>query len=550
MATQSQYNNIKQQIDNIQSGINAYTKKNNINLTRNNNGSYTASPNNVNPTAIPADQLNSNVTPYKLPTPQTPNYGGMESIISSAVSNAQTTKQNDVTSAENAKNKSLEDLMSAVIDQSNISSSVDRTAQDEAKKKYDQFTSQLEAEQLANRRAIENLQKNNPQGLFGGALNDEINRINRDSLSKQADIAILQSAANRDYSTAAEIADRQVALKTEQGLARLEALKLFYNDNKETFNKLEERQYAEAIKKADREYQKELDTENEIKNIKLQALTNEAPASVISAISRATTFDEALSAAGRYGVDYISNRIKRASLEKSSLEISKLQKEINALDEPLDTYGLPNTTAGFATKLMASGKNDKQLDATERQSLSKARTVIGQLDALQSNIQKQRGTSVMKGKTRNLLEKFGLNADVGVINAQLQAITPNLARGTYGEVGVLTDNDIANYRKTLPRLDRPQDQNDAVLALTLKTVLNSMENTLSSAANSGINVSGWTQDYINIKNQINTIEDRIGVSKNAVDDLVAGNPNLAPAIKELYQNGFTDGEILEALNAR
>lgn len=508
-------------------------------------------PVNFAPTnTISANTLTANLQPYQLPTPQTPNYGGLEPLITSQISQGQITQQQNVDEAKQNKDRSLQDYLSAIVDSGNISSSVDRTAQDEAKKNVDKYTSQLEAEQLANRRAIENLQKNNPQGLFGGGLEQEVNRINRESLSKQADIAILQSAANRDYATAAEIADRQVQLKTEQSRANLEALRLFYQDNKETFDKQEDRLYSEAIKKADREYQKEVDEQNDIKSIKLQALQNEAPASVIAAISNAKTFDEALKASGKYGVDYISNRIKKASLTKSNLEIAKLQKEINGLDGDIDVSGLPNTAAGFATKLMASGKNDKNLDATERNSLSKARTVVNQLDALQSNIAKQQGTSVIKGKTKNLLEKFGLGADVGVINAQLQAITPNLARGTYGEVGVLTDADIANYRKTLPRLDRPQDQNDAVLALTLKTVLNSMENTLSSAANSGINVSGWTQDYLNIRKQINTIEDRIGVSRATVDSLIGQNPSLAPAIKELYQNGFSDGEILEALNAR
>jgi hypothetical protein len=56
--------------------------------------------------------------------------------------------------------------------------------------------------------------------------------------------------------------------------------------------------------------------------------------------------------------------------------------------------------------------------------------------------------------------------------AQINSVVPNIARGVYGEVGVLTDADIQNYAKTLPNIKSTEDTNKLVLAMTLKTMLN------------------------------------------------------------------------------
>lgn len=505
---------------------------------------------------ITTDQLQP-TQPFNLnlPRPQVPS-SGLESAVTGSVEaykaqgeQERAMREEAQKSSKNDLNNSINEIMGIQTEIGNVGNTIDRTMEDTARKEADRYTSEIEAEQLAVRRKIEALQKN-PQGMTMGAIADESNRLERDSLSKQADLAILQNSALRNYTTAKDIADREVQNKLEPLKIKLENLKFFYAEHKEQFNKEDDRLYSEKIKDEQRAIDKEENLQNQISSIKLEAAKNGAPASVLNKLSQAKTFDEALIGAGQYASDYLGLAIKRATLNKTNAELTQLNNAINASKIPINTTGLPNTTAGFVTKLMASGANKKDLDATERQSLSKARTVIGQLDSLQTNISGQNKTGFIKGKTNNLLEKFGLNADVGVINAQLQAVVPNLARGTYGEVGVLTDNDIANYRKTLPRLDRPQDQNDAVMALTLKTVLNSIENTLSTASNSNINVSGWTNDYLTIKNKINEIEDRIGVSKTAVNELVAQDPNLAGVIKEMYQNNFTDGEILEFLNAR
>jgi hypothetical protein len=62
------------------------------------------------------------------------------------------------------------------------------------------------------------------------------------------------------------------------------------------------------------------------------------------------------------------------------------------------------------------------------------------------------------------------DTDAQTLKAQLQSLIPNLARGVYGEVGVLTDNDIHLYSQTVPNLKGTEDVNKAILAMTLQTV--------------------------------------------------------------------------------
>lgn len=82
------------------------------------------------------------------------------------------------------------------------------------------------------------------------------------------------------------------------------------------------------------------------------------------------------------------------------------------------------------------------------------------------------------------------NEKAQLIKAQLQSIVPNLARGVYGEVGVLTDADIANYMKTIPNLTSTEDLRNAVLEMTKRTIGRSLETKLRTYAGT-YDVSGY-----------------------------------------------------------
>lgn len=263
---------------------------------------------------------------------------------------------------------------------------------------------------------------------------------------------------------------------------------------------------------------------------------------------------EVAMALGKYGGDYLGDLVKRSTLakneadvRKTNAEYEKTMKEIKILGQAPAVTAPAGTNANFIQNMAASAVNKESLSQTERTAVTKNLTVLDQLDSLQSNIAKQNNDGFIKGKVNNIMAAIGQNADVGTINSQLQAIVPNLARGVYGEVGVLTDNDIANYRKTLPNLTMPKDQNDAVLALTLKAVQKNLKNTLETAANSKMDVSRFAPQYQEVTNKINEINDRIGVSKQEVIDYGKKNPQTQKMISDLSAQGYKPSQILQIL---
>lgn len=164
----------------------------------------------------------------------------------------------------------------------------------EAKREYDEFASKLEQEQLRLRRETEKLRETNPGGALESGLNFRLQDIERKSLSKQADIAILGNAAGRRYDTALSIAKDKVEMLLAPKKAELEGLKYIQENNKAfqtaEFSNLLSRKNAEIAKE-----EKTLDT---IENIKIEAAKNGL--TNFGAFSNVKTIDEALTAASGY----------------------------------------------------------------------------------------------------------------------------------------------------------------------------------------------------------------------------------------------------------
>jgi hypothetical protein len=56
------------------------------------------------------------------------------------------------------------------------------------------------------------------------------------------------------------------------------------------------------------------------------------------------------------------------------------------------------------------------------------------------------------------------------IKAELQGLVPKVARGIFGEVGVLTDTDIKNYIQTLPNIKQTASAQDIIMLSMLDTI--------------------------------------------------------------------------------
>jgi len=146
----------------------------------------------------------------------------------------------------------------------------------------------------------------------------------------------------------------------------------------------------------------------------------------------------------------------------------------------------------------AGGSNPSDAFKT---SFEKGINVISQIGDLQSTIKKE-ATGPIEGIIRS---KNPYDTKAQQIKAQLSALVPNLARGVYGEVGVLTDQDVAQYAKTLPNLTSTEDVNKLILGSTIRSVQRSLENKLKVQAGSGTDVSGLLSTYQQVKAQADAL---------------------------------------------
>jgi len=174
----------------------------------------------------------------------------------------------------------------------------------------------------------------------------------------------------------------------------------------------------------------------------------------------------------------------------------------------------------------------KDLSEGTMQRFEKTANVIYQVenlnDALKSSERKLK--KIDAGPIVGFLKKKNpWSTDAQELNAILQGTIPNLARGVFGEVGVLTDRDVELYRKTLPNLQQTEDVQKSVTALTLRTLRTSMENQIKIQAGGGRDVSGLLPFYMEIDNTVRQMETELGIIEDIQpeqEEQTSGNQGL------------------------
>lgn len=147
----------------------------------------------------------------------------------------------------------------------------------------------------------------------------------------------------------------------------------------------------------------------------------------------------------------------------------------------------------------------KDLTDTSIKSLTKFDQALSQLWEIQWQISDL--------KTWPILWRLkGMNpydTDVRTLKASLTALLPTLARWVYGEVWVLTDNDIRLYSQTIPNLTDTKQTNEAILAMTLKVVAWGYKKQLQTLAAAWKDVSWFSWLYDNLMSQVETLESNL-----------------------------------------
>lgn len=434
---------------------------------------YQASPEYKLPTL---DITKTGTTPASVPTP-TPNTAtaGAQTYIDEFTKNlAQTTAD-----AKTAYDTSKEDFLTAYLKAPTASELKDtayKASVDPIKKEVDAQTAALAAEQRSNTNRLRAIDKN-PTGMLASGLQGEKDRVNNESLQRQADIAVVLAAKNGQYQTAADIADRAVTAQLEQQTKYTNALQMVYQDNKELFTTAEQRQFESA--QADR--QSKLDEEKQKRLLDYKAKIDAAAASASNSntgvygggpVSIATNADGTASPVSLYSLKAGDDPYLVAQSFGTDMEtLKKLNPEIKDWTtlQPGQNINLPDTSNTWL-----AGKTPAQIQAYNAVP-DADKGAIKQLvtgDALLTDIVKSRGKDTQAQINRlislatSIDPNFSINENKqryqyktqfnnpnGKEQLQINAINTGLGHlaefnsqvKTLGNGGVIPANDLKNY---------------------------------------------------------------------------------------------------------
>lgn len=194
----------------------------------------------------------------------------------------------------------------------------------------------------------------------------------------------------------------------------------------------------------------------------------------------------------------------------------------------LDYYD-PN----YTITAIRNSKGGRFLTQSELKPINDIKQVVGQAETLTGLI-KTVDTGPFLGiiRSNNPYDTKAQN-----MKAAITAIVPKLARGVYGEVGVLTDQDIANYSRTIANLKNTNDVNKAVMAMTLEIAQRSLANQIQTMAEGKRDVSQFEPAYLGISNKVKELKSSIGYGQAPTTSAQTGgatvkvkNPNTGQVI--------------------
>jgi hypothetical protein len=233
-------------------------------------------------------------------------------------------------------------------------------------------------EQRALAKQIEAIREN-PTGMSASAMQSEIDRVSRESLSKQADISLMGLTlearfenATFDLTSAQSLIKHKISLLTEPIKTQLEFQKFFLERNYDLLDKSEKAIMDKLIADNKAKLDK---TENDLKtanNYLLKAGEGGAPPSVFQAIQEAINqgrYDEARNLAAPYLVKkerdkklFTLTSTNRGKLLGAGIPLNK----VLAIEEYLATYGFDETlkqslgdNAGLLQSIL-SGKDEEE----------------------------------------------------------------------------------------------------------------------------------------------------------------------------------------------
>jgi len=336
-----------------------------------------SAPSYVPPTTINSSSLVANRTPLTIPTPPmgTSN-ADLNALLATTASQTKAdalaeqtrlAQETAKTEADTSK-KGLYDtfLQKIGIQQTKGAVQQEFGVADKTQKVTD-LTTQLDALDKAQLDEIRSLDQQ------PGTLAQKQQRISDISYKynqRKADIAILQSAANRDLATASALAEAKINTQLEPLNTKIEFMSMFYQDNKDQLSKAEQNQFNVALQDAQAERTQKATELKTLSDTKLEILKNiyaYAPPEVANQLAKnvqmAGSVEQVISAGGQYGGDVLDRKIKEAQLAKTQAEAVKAKRDLEpgtGSDAPLYN-GLTSTTATAVRSIVSGFKSEPQL---------------------------------------------------------------------------------------------------------------------------------------------------------------------------------------------
>lgn len=343
----------------------------------------------------------------------------------------------------------------------------------------------------------------------------------RQSLAKQADLAVVRYSASNDYSNAQAIADRKISMEFEGYQNELDALKFFYTENKDSLTKEQDKQFQLKIKEQDTSLNLAMDQAKTLQQTKLSTLKdaqeNGAPIDVLTAIQAAKNPEEAQAAAGDWlglwdrkykqaQIDDIYSKSAAAGLDPSQVVAYAQQYASTGMIPTGLPKGIFGAVSQYAKELpkpqgtlvdINTGVKSGKFNATEEQGvnalfdltkkLDDLKTVYGGTGILSSNADRQHFNN-LKGEVVDLIARARTGAQINDQEAKLyESKLPEL----FNVGGLLHPVKILSGQYTSSVGSGKIDDLKSSLEGKLNTVLRS--NGLSIYGYSTVNLGG--QDY-------------------------------------------------------
>lgn len=436
------------------------------------------------PNTITSSDLAGNPRPYTIPQIQTPTtaagLSGLATSISESTKEAnalQAEQEAKLAEAESQKQSTrsrLEGLFGGIKDVLSSRATEEEAAGIAQKtQKVTDVSNQIDAldrAELNEIRALDN------QPITLQDKQQRINDIQRQYAFQKADLALIQSAANKDLATAQSIVDRKIQMALEPLQLEYDFVKDFYEENKSDFDKEDQRAFELKIKELETTRNQEQQLQETIGSLQLSAAQQGADVSIIQAIGRAKSQSEAIQAAGVYGGDILERQIKQAQLAKLGVELSALTAETQNV-QPVDAYQQERNTR-----------------------------VINQVDDLlkRTNVQTVGFASVGSFLPASLPRNFRADLDnlkANIAFGELQAMRN--ASKTGGALGQVSERELALLESAMAGLD--QGQSPANFKKNLQSIKDSL-NRWYGAANQvseedQLRAAGYSEEQIQqIKN--------------------------------------------------